>query len=202
MFLAFKNTLKDFIVFTQNDIRKYFPEFDKKNLVNWQKKGYIKRIRNNYYCFSEIQKSEDFLFYVANSIYNPSYVSLESALSFYSIIPEGVYTVTSISTLKTNTFDTDFTRFTYRNVKPNLYFGYRLLNYQNQSFKIASLEKTILDYLYLNPHIKGVNDFEDLRWNKLELQKINRNLMNDYLKLFDSNALNHRVNYFKSNLYA
>ena len=202
MFVTFKNTLKDFIVFSPNDIRKYFPEFDKKNLVYWQKKGYIKRIRNNYYCFSDTQKSEDFLFYVANSIYNPSYVSLESALSFYGIIPEGVYTITSISTLKTNTFDTDFNRFTYRNIKPNLYFGYNLKNYQNQSFKISNLEKTILDYLYLNPSIKDATDFEHMRWNKIELQKMNRNLIGDYLKLFDSNALNQRFDHFKSYLYA
>jgi predicted transcriptional regulator of viral defense system len=202
LFLSFKNTLQDFIVFTPNDIHKFFPKFDKKNLVNWQKKGYIKRIRNNYYCFSDIQKSEDFLFYVANAIYNPSYISLESALSFYAIIPEGVYSITSVSTLKTNEFDTDFTRFTYRNVKPNLYFGYRLLTYQNQSFKIASPEKTILDYLYLNPHIKDAADFEELRWNKLELLTINLNLLDDYMELFDSNALNQRVVYLKTYINA
>lgn len=202
MFFTFKDTLSEFIVFTPNDIRKFFPKFDNKNLVNWQKKGYIARIRNNYYCFSDVEKSEDFLYSAANAIYNPSYVSLESALSFYGIIPEGVFTVTSISTLKTNAFDTEFNRFTYRNVKLNLFFGYRLITYQNQSFKLATLEKTILDYLYLNPHINEVNDFEALRWNRLELVNLNQNLMNNYLELFDSKALNQRVVNFKSYLYA
>lgn len=123
-------------------------------------------------------------------------------MSFYGIIPEGVYTVTSISTLKTNAFDTEFNRFIYRNVKLNLFFGYRLITYQNQSFKLATLEKTILDYLYLNPHINEVNDFEALRWNRLELVNLNQNLMNNYLELFDSKALNQRVVNFKSYLYA
>jgi predicted transcriptional regulator of viral defense system len=202
MFLKFKDTFKDFIVFTPNDIRKYFPNFDKKNLVNWQKKGYVQRIRNNYYCFPDNQKSEAFLYFVANSIYPPSYVSLESALNFYGIIPEGVYTITSITTLKTNAFDTDFTRFTFRNVKTNLYFGYRLLSYQNQHIKIASLEKTVLDYLYLNPSANEVSVFQDLRWNKEELLNINRDLFNKYLKAFDSKALNQRVVLFLNYLYA
>jgi len=202
LFLTLKNTLKDFIVFTPNDIRKFFPDFDNKNLVNWQQKGYIKRIRNNYYCFSDTEKSEDFLFYLANVIYHPSYVSLESALSFYGIIPEGVFTVTSISTLKTNSFQTDFTSFSYRNVKPKLYFGYRLIPIQHQTIKFATVEKTILDYLYLNPHINAVNDFEALRWNKIALSDINPLLLVDYLKLFDSKALNERFTLFKTYLDA
>jgi predicted transcriptional regulator of viral defense system len=202
LFLTFQHTLKEFIVFTPSDIRKFFPDFDNKNLVNWQKKGYIQRIRNNYYCFSDVERSEDLLYFVANAIYNPSYVSLESALSFYGIIPEGVFRVTSISTIKTNTFQTAFTTFSYKNVKPNLYFGYRLIPFQHQTIKLASLEKTILDYLYLNPHINEVNDFEALRWNRIELVNLNQNLMNNYLELFDSKALNKRVTLLKSYLYA
>jgi predicted transcriptional regulator of viral defense system len=202
MFLAFKDTFKDFIVFTPNDIKKYFPDFDKKNLVNWQKKGYIQRIRNNYYCFSDNQKSEEFLYFVANSIYHPSYISLESALSYYGIIPEGVYTITSITTLKTNAFNTDFTRFTYRNVKSKLYFGYQLINYKNQRFKIASLEKAVLDYLYLNSDVDDMSLFSDLRWNKSELLNINRELFNKYLSVFDSKVLNQRAGHFLNYLYA
>src|SRR3989338_11587014 len=35
---------------------------------------------------------------IANRLYGPSYVSLEYALGFYRLIPETVYTVTSITT--------------------------------------------------------------------------------------------------------
>jgi predicted transcriptional regulator of viral defense system len=202
MFLTFKDRMQDFVVFTPHDIAKFFPNFDKKNLVNWQHKGYIHRIRNNYYCFSDIEKNEDFLFLVANSIYEPSYISLESALSFYQIIPEGVFTITSVTPLKTNIFNTQFSRFSYRSIKKNLFFGYQLINYKNHRFKIADKEKSILDFLHLNPKVNDIAIFEDLRWNKNILLEINQNLLSSYLKLYDSKALNHRVDLFLTYLYA
>ena len=53
---------------------------------------------------------------LAGSIYGPSYISFEYALSFYGMIPEAVYTVTSATFVKKKKFETAFGTFTYRDV--------------------------------------------------------------------------------------
>ena len=46
-FLELKNELKDFPVFSLNDIRNIEPDFHRRRLNEWQNKGYIK---NKGYC--------------------------------------------------------------------------------------------------------------------------------------------------------
>lgn len=199
-FIEFQNTYREFTLFSTNDIEKRFPGFDRKVLVVWQKKGYIQKIRNNWYCFAKQELNERDRFFIANKIYAPSYVSLESALSFYNFIPEGVFQVTSVSTLKTKQFDTPLGVFRYRNFKPELYFGYRLEQQPTQKrlagwFKIATPEKAIIDFVYLNPQYKDKLDFEGLRINWWEFEeKIDDQVLKNYLSYIDSTALTNRIN--------
>ena len=67
------------------------------------------------------------LFMLANRIYQPSYISRESALAHYLVIPESVLGVTSVSSRKTRQFETQWGRLTYRSIKPGLMFGYRVV---------------------------------------------------------------------------
>jgi predicted transcriptional regulator of viral defense system len=127
-YLLFKKALEQFPVFSSQDIRKQFSDFDSRRLVEWQEKGYIIKLRRGYYSFKEVEKGEAFLYFSANKLYSPSYISLESALSYYNLIPEGVFTTVSITTRNTTVFSSPVGRFSYRNVKTQLYFGYRLLN--------------------------------------------------------------------------
>lgn len=196
MYNLFQQKMSIYAVFSISDIEKEFPNFDKKNLVYWQNKGYLQKIRNNYYSFTVIPKDEAFLYMASNKIYTPSYISFESALAYYNVIPEGVYTTTAVSTLKTNTFSTPFGDFTYKHLKPSLFFGYQLIRNQHQTFKMAELEKTILDYMYLNHKLTARDDFDALRWNKEVLKQLNFKLLADYQSLFNSKALNHRVKQF------
>lgn len=202
MYNFFQQKMSIYAVFSISDIEKEFPHFDKKNLVYWQKKGYIQKIRNNYYSFSTTPKDEAFLYLASNKIYSPSYISFESALAYYNVIPEGVYTLTAVSTLKTNTFSTPLGNFTYKHLKPTLFFGYKLIRSQTQLFKMAELEKTILDYMYLNHKLTRSDDFEALRWNKEVLKQLNLNLLANYQILFNSKALNNRVTHFLTYLNA
>ena len=164
-YLEFKEALKNKTVFNYSDIRKVAPAFHRKRLVEWQKAGYITKIRNGYYCFADQVLSEPFLYYLANQLYKPSYLSLASALSFYNLIPEGVFSISSVGTLKTTLFNTAYGRFEYRSIKPSLFFGYRLANMNSFTIKIAEPEKMILDYCYLMKP-ENVTDFESLRINK------------------------------------
>ncbi len=196
MFQRFQIKMSTYLVFSINDIVKEFPSFDKKALVYWQKKGYIKKIRNRFYYFANTEKEEFLLFFISNKIYHPSYISFESALAYYNVIPEGVYTITSATTLKPTTFLTNEGTFAYRKIKSSLFFGYQLVNYQNQHIKIAGLEKTVLDYIYLNTKIATVDDFDTLRWNKEILRNLDVKMLVEYQQLFQSKALNKRMNQF------
>lgn len=196
-FFDLKTQLKDFIVFSIRDIEKVDPLFHKQRLSEWQEKNYIKKVRQGFYIFSDLQINEQVLFLIANAIYQPSYISLEMALSLYNLIPEAVYSITSISSKKTNIFKTDIGTFIYKHVKPELIFGYELKESNNHRYMIAEIEKAILDYLYLNPRIKGADDFEELRLNVFEFKsKANLIKLKKYLEAFNSKALLSRANKF------
>lgn len=193
-YLEFRNTFKDFGIFSKNDIEKIYSDFNKMNLVQWQKKGYINKLRNSMYIFNDILPNESLQFSIANKIYSPSYISLESALNFYDIIPEGVFTFTSISTLKTKKFVNKFGYFIYTNLKPDLFFGYNIIRSGIHLFKIADIDKTILDILYLRNSINNIDDFESMRFNKFVLlDSLNFQIIDKYLQLFNSKKLTNKI---------
>jgi len=196
--LEFKENLKDFIAFNLNDIRKIDARFDLRRLNEWQAKGYVKMLRRGHYVFTNLATNESILFLIANKIYTPSYVSMEMALSHYNLIPEAVYGVTSVSSRKTNHFQTDFGEFIYRHLKPQLMFGYRLSRYGTQNFKIAEPEKAILDYFYLNTSLSTAEDFSGLRFNGDAFkEQTNKVKLQNYLIAFANKRLERRFNKFR-----
>jgi len=196
-FIEFKEKFKNFTVFSLGDIRSMDGNFRRRSLNEWQDKGYIKKVVDKYYIFSDLELSENVLFEIANRIYSPSYVSLEMALSYYHLIPESVYAVTSVTTRKTNSFDTKIGNFDYRAVKPDFFFGYSIENYDDKHYKIASIEKSLLDYFYLNPGIREKRDFETLRINLDEFREnVDPEKMYSYASEFRQKALKKRVDAF------
>jgi predicted transcriptional regulator of viral defense system len=193
----FRVVFKNYPVFSKIEIAKLFPSFDAKNLINWQKKNYVQKIRNSWYRLNENVLNTEILYFISNHIYNPSYISLETALSHYGFIPEGVFKFTAVSTLKTQRFETPIGFFSYQNVKPSLFFGYNLLSFNGYNYKIADPQKCLLDFLYLHPYIKTEGHFYELRLNIYEIKKqIDFDLLKKYTIAFDSNALSKRVETF------
>lgn len=202
MYQQFRQKFLELPIVSLSEIRKAFPDFDTKNLINWQKKGYMIKLRNGYYLFSEAKTDEYRLFEIANKLYDPSYVSMESALNYYGIIPEAVYSIQSISTRKTVAFTNKLGTFNYRAIKKALYFGYHLVKNEATTFRMASREKAILDFLYLRPDISHYQNFEALRWNREELLLINESKLQEYMGLYDSPTLNKKLQFLKTYLHA
>jgi len=193
----FRSSLKDFTIFSLNDIKQVDPRFHRRRLNEWQIKGYIKKVIKGYYIFSDLEFNENILFEIANKIYSPSYVSFEMALSYYDLIPESVYGITSASTRRTYNFKTSIAEFNYRTIKPQLHFGYEIIRYNDKPFKIASLEKAILDFFYINTHLKTYSDFESIRFNKdIFLQKIKKRKLSAFCRKFFQKTLTYRINSF------
>jgi predicted transcriptional regulator of viral defense system len=200
----FKEQLKDFTVFSTTDIHKVYPDFHRRRLNEWQDKGYIKKLRRGYYMFADTQLNEERLFLIANRLYAPSYVSFEMALSYYNLIPEGVYSITSATSKKTEKFKTPIGEFSYRSLKPQLFFGYSLQQVNpstslgaGQQYKLAEIEKAVLDYLYLNPKSARKGDLQEWRFNAQEfLARVDMEKFNRYVKVFNSPSLERRAKQF------
>ena len=121
-FVHFKNSLRDFPVFSIADIRAAHGGFDRRRLSEWQKKGYIKKIIKGYYLFSDVDINENTLLAIANKIYKPSYISFETAMSYYRLIPESIYMITSASTRRTSLFETTYGTVFIQNHKTGIVF--------------------------------------------------------------------------------
>lgn len=197
-FSTFQKQFSGFPVISVSEIEKAFPGFDRNALTRWQEAGFLEKIRNTQYRFSDKPVSgEAELFFIANRVYAPSYVSLQSALSWHGFIPEGVFTVTSVTTLKTQSFSTPAGNFTYRTVKPAFFFGYCLEPFGAFRFKIADPAKALLDLLYLFPTLDSEGHFHELRLNFHELhEKFDATVFEQYLPVFKSKALEVRSKEF------
>lgn len=182
-------------LFSVNDILKSEPDFDSKQLVYWQKSGYIQKIINRWYCFSDKTLNEHDLFFVANKIYSPSYISFESALAFHGLIPEGVYTITSATSIKTNNFKTSRGEFDYHKINPSLLFGYELISFGNKLTKVADPAKAILDFFYINSHNNSQEAIGELRFNREVFKNlVNKKKLLAYLAIYENKALEQRIN--------
>jgi predicted transcriptional regulator of viral defense system len=126
---------------------------------------------------------------------------LESALAFYEIIPEAVFSVTSISSLNTTKLNSSVGTLTYNHLKENLFFGYELIELNGLTIAMASPEKAILDYLYLHSEIKTTVDFEAVRWDKEILKTLDLQQFSDYLQLFNSKSVSKRFQLLLKYIY-
>lgn len=193
-YLQFRNALVSFKIFSIGDVRKLFPGFDSKRLVEWQKKGYIHKLINKWYLFTEVPVDEMLLYRISNCLCRPSYISMESALSYHHLIPEAVYSQQAITTRKTMLYETPVGTFNYRTIKPVFFFGYQVIRKDQLPVLIADMEKALLDYLYLNASLQKTEDIEALRLNFYELKRtINWKKLEQYALVFESRTLNNRI---------
>ena len=86
--ITFRNKTFDLGYFSINQVYAWHPGFDRNNFVRWTRTGSLVRLRQGLYTFPEYRGKPEFAAYFAGRIYNPSYISLHSALAFYGLIPE------------------------------------------------------------------------------------------------------------------
>jgi predicted transcriptional regulator of viral defense system len=196
-YLSLRRSFNNYSVFSLAEIKMVDGHFHRRRLSEWQERGLIKKVIKGWYAFSDFEVDEETLFEIANRIYKPSYVSLETALAYYHLIPESIYGITSSSTRRTYSFKTSFAGFSYRTLKHGLFFGFNLINHNGRGFKIADPEKAVLDYFYLNPGIKGKSDFDSLRINREAFgEQVDEKKLSAYLKRVSQKSLTRRIRSF------
>ncbi len=115
--------------------------------------GEIIHVRRGLYCLAtKYLRGKIDPLVLAQRIYGPSYVSLETALSFHGWIPEAVYAITSTSLDRSRAFDTPLGHFSFTRVpQKTLYVEVkRVENEAGQSFLLASPCKALADYVYVH----------------------------------------------------
>ena len=138
--------------FTSKDIQRH-PDakgVEAVQLVRWVKEGKLQRLKNGLFTFaSKERRNKLSTYFLSEVLYPPAYISLHSALSHYSIIPEAVFTTTSVSTRKTKKMTNKFGTFEYRHLAPDRFFGFKRVQLEGEySYVMATPEKALLDFIY------------------------------------------------------
>lgn len=114
------------------------------------KKGDLIRLKNGFFVVAEkIKRSSVPYEQIANLLYGPSYLSFEWALSYYGMIPEGVYVITSVTTNKCKNFKTPLGTFDYFYLGHARYtIGIDQKENEHGKFLIATPEKALADLVH------------------------------------------------------
>jgi len=138
-----------------NLLSEYHSPKDK--VASMEKQGLLIRLKKGLFVVApEISKVEISRELVANHLYGPSYVSLETALSYHAIIPERVYSVRSVTAKRAKQYLTPFGAYDYRTVPEN-YFSIGIQQKQSNAksiFLIASPEKALCDLILVNSGLR------------------------------------------------
>ena len=123
----------------------------RKQLSRWVNSGQIYQLRRGLYSLAPpYQKTIQHPFLIANRMMHGSYVSCQSALAFYGLIPERVPLTISVSTGRPAHWHTSLGDFQFRHIAPKLFTGYQLVDLtQDQQAFVASPEKALIDMVHL-----------------------------------------------------
>lgn len=129
-------------------------------------KGDLIQLRRGVYNLGKTyQRHTPDLFEVASKVYAPSYVSLESALSYHGWIPEASYTVTSVSMKRSKSFDTPLGIFAYTHLPRFNFVGVERVKAGVALYLMATPVKALADYIVAHKIVgkKPRDVFENLR---------------------------------------
>jgi len=199
-FIKFKEIIQDLPYFETKELKVIMGDkFNATmliNLKNWVNKGYLMMFRRGLYALSDLKDDIDAMMF-ATKIYTPSYISMETALNYYGIIPEAVFTTTSVTTRKTKNFKTPVGNFTYQKIKKSSFGGYETKVVNSISYKMALPEKALIDFFYLNKNIldgsheqfKSYRFSEDFKFSTKKLLKFAKIFRNEKVLILTNNFI-------------
>jgi predicted transcriptional regulator of viral defense system len=131
--------------------------FPRNKVASMEKHGDIVRLKKGLYVVSDkISRKQISRELIANHLYGVSYLSLETALSHYGLIPEKVFAMRSMTTKRAKLFENVFGRFEYISV-PADYFSIGILHLivDNEfAYLIATPEKALCDLILATPNLR------------------------------------------------
>ncbi len=172
------------------------PESVRLQLSRWTRSGRIYQLRRGLYAIAPpYQKVIPHPFVVANLMQRASYVSLQSALAYYGLIPETVQATLSVTVGRPEHRKTPLGIFEFRHIRRDLLRGYRMTELQSskpgQQALVATPEKSLLDLVYLQPEGDTLDYLRELRLQNLE--QLNVAELHRQAEFFDTPKLRRAV---------
>ena len=129
--------------------------------------GDIIRVKKGLYVLGKEYNKPYNKYILANLIYGPSYITAQTALAFWNMIPERVELMISMSAKRKKQFETPVGRFLYLYCPQTVFnMGIQLEDAGDQKhFFIASPEKALCDMTAMQTHIstkKAMKEFLEL----------------------------------------
>lgn len=179
------------VPFSHGSLLPLLQEYRRPNdkIARWLADGQLVPLRRGLYVLGKDWRTTPLsLPLLANALMGPSYVSLEFALGWHGLIPEGVREVSSVTTRRGRLFETPLGRFSYVHV-PLAWFAIGVqmeADPDGLSFLMASPTKAICDKLILTRRLQAVSGksmrallFEDLRLEPETVRALNPNVIRD-----------------------
>ena len=167
---------------------KINPNAVRLQLSRWTRSGRIYQLRRGLYAIAPpYQKTKPHPFVIANHLQRASYVSLQSALAFYNLIPDTVNSTVSVTTGRPEYLSTPLGDFEFRHVKPGFFKGYQMTDLGNQQAFVATPEKALLDLVYLQPDGETPEYLQELRLQNLD--RLNLDVLRNLSDIFDKPKL-------------
>ncbi len=168
-------------------LRSIYPSHKSLNdkVFSLEKQGVIIRLKRGMYVVSpHVSKKIISTELIANHLYGPSYVSMESALRYYGLIPERVFNTASMTLKRSRTFKNQFGQFDYISCPADYYsIGISQVIQNDYAFLIASREKALCDQIIYTPKLqlrsmKSVQMYleEDIRFDMDEFYKMDASI--------------------------
>ncbi|MFA6185918.1 MAG: type IV toxin-antitoxin system AbiEi family antitoxin domain-containing protein [Phycisphaerae bacterium] len=166
-------------------------------ISRWVRDGRLIKLHKGLYVLAEAyRKITPEKFCVANQLKSASYISLQSALSFYGLIPEYVPQISSVTTGRPQTIETPLGRFDFRNISKKFFYGFKRIELAaGQNAFIACPEKALLDLVHLSPGSDSEEFIEQLRLQNFD--KINKNVLFEFADKADTPKLKRACKYIE-----
>ncbi|RMH79461.1 MAG: hypothetical protein D6681_19130, partial [Calditrichaeota bacterium] len=146
------------------------PNHVRRQLSRWTRAGRLYQLRRGLYALAPpYQKVKPHPFLIANYLVRGSYISCQSALAYYGLIPEYTPVTVSVTGGRPANWETPLGKFEFRHIKVGLLFGYRLIEVGNgQKAFVALPEKALLDLIHLHPGADSPTYLQELRLQNLD----------------------------------
>ena len=179
---------------TASTLASLFPHIkrgDQKLRMLERDKLIVRLKKGLYVCNPEVTGKKPSTELIANHLYTPSYVSMSSALRYYGLIPEAVYTKQSMTLKHAKTFDTPLGRFEYTHISRKA-FPIGLSNVKNDdyAFIMATPEKALCDLIAnsTNVNLRYLKDAEvylaeDIRMELTDFRQMDSRIFEEYIKV-------------------
>ena len=164
-------------------------KYPKNKISDLEKSGELIRLKKDLYVNNNASISKEL---AANHLYGTSYISLETALAYYGMIPERVYSVRSMTTKRATNFTTPLGNFEYKTISADYFsIGLRQEIVENQyAFLIATPTKAVCDMIVATPNlrlqsVKAMQNYltEDLRIDFDVLKTLDREIVRQCIEV-------------------